>query len=146
MRCVLILPLVLLFSAGPCQPSRSAADRPASPAHRTVESVATTLRAAGFNVKTADTISQPFFAVPGRVLIVDGNDLQVYEYPTSDAAAADAAKIDPSGSPIGTFMPSWMVPPHIYRQENLILVYLGALPRARASLEALAGPQIAGGK
>ena len=41
-------------------------------------------------------------------------------------------------------MPNWMRPPHIYRQDNLILIYLGDDPRVRAALEAQAGRQIAG--
>ena len=59
---------------------------------------------------------------------------------------ADAAKISPSGSPIGTSMPNWMRPPHFYRKDNLILIYLGDNPRVRSALEAQAGPQIAGAR
>ena len=146
---VMALSLSLLLGAGPCIQSHSAttapAAAPASKGHN-AESLAAALRTAGFQVRLADTISQPFFSVPARVLVVDEADLQVYQYSTSDAAAADAAKISPSGSPIGTFMPNWMRPPHIYRKDNLILIYLGDNTRVRSALAAQAGPQIAGAR
>ena len=139
------LPLSLLLGAGPCPTRAPAGGTSKAASRKTTESLAAALRAGGFAVRlAADTISQPFFSVSARVLVVDEADLQVYEYPTSAAAGADAAKISPSGSPIGTSMPNWMRPPHIYRQDNLILIYLGDNPRVRAALEAQAGRQIAG--
>lgn len=139
------LPLSLLLGARPCQTRSAGRGTSKSASRQTTESLAAALRAGGFAVRLADdTITQPFFAVPARVLVVDDADLQVYQYPTSAAAAADAAKISPSGSPIGTSMPNWMRPPHIYRHNNLILIYLGDDPRVRAALESQAGGQIAG--
>lgn len=145
---MLTLSFLLLLGAGPCRPSQSAVPGTSKAApRRSVESVAAALRAGGFPVRMADdTITQPFFSVPARVLVIGEADLQVYQYPSSDAAAADAAKISPSGSPIGTFMPNWMRPPHIYRNDTLILIYLGDDQRVRSALEALAGPQIAGAR
>lgn len=90
-------------------------------------------------MKEADAIWQPFFSASGRVLVVERDDLQVYDYPSREA-------VSPSGSSIGTSMPSWMRPPHIYCKDNLILIYLGDWPRARAALEAQAGQQIAGAR
>ncbi len=145
---MLTLSFSLLLAAGPCRTSQSAGTgRLIAAPMQTVESVAAALRAGGFPVRLADdTITQPFFAVSARVLVIGDADLQVYQYPTSNAAAADAAKISPSGSPIGTSMPNWMRPPHIYRNDKLILIYLGDDRRVRSALEAQAGPQIAGAR
>ena len=143
-----ILSLFLLLGAGPCSTSEpSQADHRISRAtSQNAESIGTALRGAGFHVRAADTISQPFFSVPGSVLVLEGDDLQVYEYRSSDAAAAEAAKISPSGSPIGTSMPNWMRPPHIYRKDNVILIYLGDNLRIRSTLESQDGSQIAGAR
>ena len=143
-----ILSLSLLLGAGPCSNSEpSQADPRISRATpQNAESIGAALRDAGLHVRAADTISQPFFSVPGHVLVVEADDLQVYEYRSSDAAAADAAKISPSGSPIGTSMPNWMRPPHIYRKDNVILIYLGENPRVRSTLESQEGSQIAGAR
>ena len=141
------LPLSLLLGAGHCQTRSAGRGTSKAASRQTTESLAAALRAGGFPVKVADDIiTQPFFSVRAKVLVVDEADLQVYEYPTAAAAAADAAKISPSGSPIGTSMPNWMRPPHIYRHDNLILIYLGDNPRVRAALEAQAGRQIAGAR
>ena len=143
-----ILSLFLLLGARPCSTSEpSQADHRISRARsQNAESIGAALRGAGFHVRAADTISQPFFSVPGSVLVLEGDDLQVYEYRSSDAAAAEAAKISPSGSPIGTSMPNWMRPPHIYRKDNVILIYLGDNLRVRSTLESQEGSQIAGAR
>lgn len=142
-----LLVFSLLLAAGPCQTSTPAArGTSTAPTRQTAKSVAAALGAAGFQVKEAGTISQPFFSVPARVLVIDEADLQVYEYPTPESAAADAAKISPSGSPIGTSMPNWMRPPHIFHKDNLILIYLGDSPRLRTTLETEMGAQFAGAR
>ncbi len=140
------LPLSILAAGGCSTPPAGQALPAAAAATHNAESIATSLRAAGFAVRVADTIAQPFFSVAARVLVVDDLDLQVYEYPSVAAASADAANISPSGSPIGTFMPNWMRPPHIYRKDQLILIYLGDNARVRSVLEAQAGAQIAGAR
>src|SRR6266446_2106366 len=51
------------------------------------------LRAHGATVVlTRERISQPFFSVPSRIITVDGESLQVFEYATATAADADAKR------------------------------------------------------
>lgn len=116
-----------------------------SPSQSSVASLTSALGARGLDVKPADRIRQPFFSVPATVFTVDGDDLQVYEYPSSAAAASDAAKISPSGTSVGTAMVNWMQRPHVFRRDNLIVIYIGNSAKVRQALAAELGPQIAGG-
>jgi len=107
-------------------------------------SVADALRAAGFTVRDAGTVEQPFFRVPAHVLVVNDEDLQLYEFPSAAAAEAAAATIDPAGTTIGTSKMAWMAPPHWFRKDRLLANYLGSAPKTLAELERIFGPQFAG--
>lgn len=102
------------------------------------------LRAAGATVEPAGDVEQPFFAVPGRLIRVNGGDVQVFEYADMAADDADLARIGPDGSIIGTVSILWVAPPHLYRAERLIVLYVGSDPAVTGALEAVLGPQIAG--
>ena len=56
------------------------------------------LRAAGANVTTSIRLTQPFFSVGGIVLTVNGEDLQVFEYPDEVSAQVDEAAISPDAN------------------------------------------------
>ena len=107
------------------------------------KSIADELRAAGQRVEDMGPIEQTFFSVPARVYRVEGDDLQVYEYASEEAAAADAAKVQPNGA-IGTSMPHWIAPPHFFRRGSTLVIYLGTNTRVLADLERLMGKQFAG--
>lgn len=102
------------------------------------------LRAAGLQLEDAGEVEQPFFPVPARVYVVEGGDLQVYQFASDEAAAAHAAKVSPNGSSIGTSSMHWMAPPHWFRRGATIVNYLGDNPRVLAELERLMGRQFAG--
>lgn len=111
----------------------------------TAEALTAALVRQGFVVHAADTIQQPFFSVAARVFTVDGRDLQVYEYASGAAAAAEAAKIHPGGM-IGTSSPMWIAPPHFFHRDRLIVIYLGADPKAISALTEILGPELAGSR
>ena len=102
------------------------------------------LRQAGATVEPAGEVTQPFFSVNGRVIVVNGGDVQVFEYTDAAAAEAEAALVSPSGSPIGTFMPSWIAPPHFYKAGRLIVLYVGDSEAVTDVLESVFGQQFAG--
>ncbi len=102
------------------------------------------LRQAGATVEPAGELTQPFFSVNGRVIVVNGGDVQVFEYADAAAAEAEAALVSPDGSPIGTFMPFWVAPPHFYRAEKLIVLYVGDSEAVTDVLESVLGQQFAG--
>lgn len=102
------------------------------------------LRDAGFTVRDAGVVEQPFFSVPARVYLVNDEDVQVYEFRSAAEAEQAASQVDARGSTIGTTKMSWMAPPHFYRKDRLVVNYLGSSDRTLRELERLLGPQFAG--
>ena len=122
----LLLPLLVISCA-----AHSGADDSSSP-------VADELRAAGLAMADRGEVEQPFLAVKGRVYEVDGGDLQLYSYPSEEAAKADAAKISPDGE-ISMVQVHWMAPPHFYRRGSTLAIYVGTAPGALTPLEQVLG-------
>ena len=91
-------------------------------------------------------LPQPFFSVDAQVLNAYGEDIQVFEYDSTDDALTD---IDESGlTPEGQFqtiMVTWTGTPHFYQTGSLIVLYVGDNSDIVTLLEDLLGPQIAGG-
>jgi hypothetical protein len=105
------------------------------------------LRAAGATVELAGEVSQPFFAVPGRLLRVNGADVQVYVYSDEAAARTAAERILPDGSGLGPPTPTritWIAAPHFYRSGRLIALYVGDDPAILQLLQQALGPPFAG--
>lgn len=102
------------------------------------------LRAAGTSVKPGAKVEQPFFSVIGRSLQVDGEDVQVFEYPDAAAADAQAAQVSPTGTGIGTTRIHWIGPPHFYKKGRLLVLYIGDNDIVLSALETVLGPQFAG--
>ena len=59
------------------------------------------------------------------------------------AAEQDASQIEPDGS-LKTMMITWIAPPHFFRKDRLIVIYLGADPAVLMILTDALGPQFAG--
>jgi hypothetical protein len=83
------------------------------------------LQLAGQTVEIAGPVDQPFFSVPGQIIVVNGQDVQVFEYPDGAAAQAEAAQISPDASSVGTSIVSWAATPHFYAQDRVIVLYVG---------------------
>lgn len=84
------------------------------------------LRAAGADVEPVREIRQPFLSVPGKVISVNGVEIQVFEYEDEAAMRAEAATIAADGSSVGTTMITWAEPPHFFAKGGLIVLYVGA--------------------
>lgn len=84
------------------------------------------LRAAGADVEPVREIRQPFLSVPGKVISVNGVEIQVFEYEDEAAMRAEAATIAADGSSVGTTMITWAEPPHFFAKGSLIVLYVGA--------------------
>ncbi|MFC1923594.1 SH3 domain-containing protein, partial [Chloroflexota bacterium] len=98
----------------------------------------------GATIGQEGEVEQHFFSVTGQVISVNGETVQVFEY--SDVAQADdeAAQVAPDGSSIGTTMASWVGPPHFYRAEQMIVLYVGDNQSVIELIESELGPQFAG--
>jgi len=102
------------------------------------------LRATGISVEPEGEVDQPFFSVTGMVMKVRGEDVQVFEYSDATAADAQAALVSPSGSAVGTTKPHWLGPPHFFRKEKLLVLYVGDDDGVLRTLEVVLGRQFAG--
>ena len=101
------------------------------------------LRAAGAKVVQEQRLRQPFFDVDARLLMVDGEGVQVFEYGNATIAAKQAARVSSDGSQVGTSKPLWVEPPHFYRKGRLLVLYLGEDAKIRERLACLLGPAFA---
>jgi hypothetical protein len=100
------------------------------------------LRAAGLTVEHVDSIQQPFFTPRAEVYTVNGDDLQVFQYPTQASADNEASRVSANGA-IGGSMPMWIAPPHFFHKDRLIVIYLGSNGAVIAALTRDLGPQFA---
>lgn len=70
-------------------------------------------------------INQPFFSVSGRIIRVDGAEIQVFDYPSTGARANDSILITPTGRQIGETIPTWIGQPNFWAKDQLIVLYVG---------------------
>ena len=108
------------------------------------EALAARLRSSGLTVEAAGEVEQPFFSVKGQVLASGTEQIQVFTFPSADAAAAAAAKVSPDGATIGTTSVNWVGPPHFYRSEKLVVLYVGRDQKTVAALRTVLGNPFAG--
>lgn len=135
-----ILVVVMLFAA--CAPQ---GEVPAESA--TVDdlrSLSKALRDAGATIESNETIQQEFFTVEGRILKVNGTDVQVFEYKSADAMEAEAALVASDGGSVGTSMMMWMATPHFFKSGRLLVLYVGDDAAMLDLLKSALGEQFAG--
>jgi hypothetical protein len=111
----------------------------------TVDTLLASLQSAGLAAAKGGDVSSSFFSVPGKVLLLNGEELQVYEYAAPEAADADASSVSADGGTVGSAMVDWISTPHFFRSGNVILIYVGENPTALQALKSLFGTQFAGG-
>jgi hypothetical protein len=110
-----------------------------------LDSLLATLQGAGLNASVGEDVSPALFSVAGKRLTLNGEELQVYEYPSAEAAQADAGSVAADGSSVGTKMIDWISTPHFFRSGNMILIYVGENQTVLQTLQSLLGAQFAGG-
>lgn len=108
------------------------------------------LRNASGEVDKGDEIKQSFFSVPGRIIKMNGKEIQVFEYQNVSAAEAAAGRISPDGYEIrsadgAVAMVDWIAPPHFYRHANTIVLYVGDDATVLGVLEKALGTPFAAG-
>jgi hypothetical protein len=102
------------------------------------------LKSSKLEVEKAGNISQVFFSVEGRIIKIDNEDIQVFEYPDKSKADSDIVLISADGSTIGTNMITWVSDPHFYRTDKLLILYIGTNEEIIELLNEGLGPQFAG--
>jgi hypothetical protein len=74
------------------------------------------LRAGGATVAlTKEKVSQPFFFVAARIMKINREGVQVFEYRSPSAANSDASRVSADGTTVGTSKPTWMATPHFFK-------------------------------
>ena len=108
-------------------------------------SLVTALEDQGMTVTTGGQVTQPFLSVPGQILTVGGQEIQVYPYPDEAAATSDAQKISADGTSADGTQLSWTGTPHFYQAGPVIVLYVGDDAGTTFVLLKAMGPQFAGG-
>ncbi len=108
-----------------------------------------TFLATGAEVEvTGEVVSEGIFSVDGTIILVNGEQVQVMEYRDAAALEAEAAGISPSGSSVATpghaSMVTWVAPPHFFRTDTAIVLYMGDNSKVIEALTSVLGPQFAG--
>lgn len=117
---------------------------PQAPTIDDLDSLMEALRSAGASIEAGEDVEQPFFTAIGKILKVNGADVQVFVYDTAEAMEADAAQVAEDGGSIGSSMVTWMGPPHFYKLGRMIVLYVGDDQTVKTLLEGVLGPQFAG--
>lgn len=102
------------------------------------------LRGTRAEVSLSDKINQPFFFVEGQILTIDDGNVQVFEYTTEKTTEDEALLVSPDGSSIGQHLVNWIAPPHFYKKNKLIVLYVGSDTKLINTLEEVLGKQFAG--
>lgn len=122
-------------AAGPATPPAWAAGSSFAADMHTADEAAAGLRADGLTVElTGRQIRQPFFAVPGEILRVNGQELQLYVYPDVWDRFQDA-RISPDGSRIKQWTVSWAAPAHVAVKGNLLALFVSDDQALAATIE-----------
>lgn len=135
--------IVFLFSLSACNGSETPTVSHGGPVRDHV-SLVDTLRAQGWTVEPTGSISQPFFPIPGQILKVNDQDIQVFEFEDPSAARSQVQDISPDGMSIGKSVVQWIDPPHFFLAGKILVLYLGTNPELLKQLEKVLGKQIAG--
>jgi len=102
------------------------------------------LRGAGVTIASGGEVSQEFFSGKGQAIMVNGEQVQIFEYADESAAEANAASVSADGSTVGTTMITWIATPHFYRSGKVIVLYIGDDTAVLKALETVLGAQFAG--
>ena len=138
--------VVLLTACGSVEP-------PASPPQvTTVPGLATdafvgALRQAGPDARVAEVMAAtafPFMSTVAVRISAEGENVYAFEFPDTQTAEAQAARVSADGYKIGLAQVEWIAAPHFYRSGPLLVLYVGSSPALLDPLRALLGPPFAG--
>jgi hypothetical protein len=86
-----------------------------------------------------------FFSVPAEQVRVNDTQVNAFVYRSADVAAAEAARISNDGQPSPTARVSWVSTPRFYRQDAMIVLYVGCAAEIVDALQETVGQPIAVG-
>ncbi len=118
---------------------------PADEAAYALEAFLADLAAAGAQATPAPTrVNKPYLSVPGVLVRVDGQPVQVFQYADAAALADDVAGLAPSASSIDGVPLVWPAAPHFWRKGGLLALAVSNDQTLVDLISAVMGPQFAG--
>ena len=141
---LLVLLLAFGFSISACSQSESSVSPTDVLAVEDQTSLLAALQDAGATAEVVDSVDQIFFSPQGSIITVNGADVQVFEYKSTEAMETESAQVSPDGGSIGTSMVTWVDMPHFYKTGRIIVLYVGSDAATLNLLEKVIGPQFAG--
>jgi hypothetical protein len=134
--------------ASPTPAAAVASPTPAAPAVEPAYSaldLLADLAAQGARVEASPgRITKPYLSVPGRIVQVDGQPVQVFQYADAAALAADVAGLAPSASSIDGVPLAWPAAPHFWRKGGLLALAVSNDQALVDLISSVMGPQFAG--
>ncbi|MGH2517832.1 MAG: hypothetical protein ACRDHP_19470 [Ktedonobacterales bacterium] len=140
----------LLFGACGATAATAATTSQSSAAGKEYSALMNAFRSANLTVYDGQAAAtEQFVSVPGKKVFIAGQALEVYQYASASAATHDSHNIDADACLIhmiggGTKMVNWDEPPHLYKKDQLLVIYVGSDYDIINVLVAQLGPQFAG--
>jgi hypothetical protein len=103
------------------------------------------LEKAGAKIKTITNGSNTFLKGEATAIKIDEEFINVYEYKSSDQMEADLKTIRSDGAIVGNAFVDWVSIPHIYKNGNMIVLYVGENKEIKDMIQKSVGNQFAGG-
>ncbi|WP_183276532.1 hypothetical protein [Clostridium fungisolvens] len=103
------------------------------------------LNKAGIKIKAITKSSSMLLKGEETAININGEFINVYEYKNSDQMAADIKTIRSDGAIVGSAFVDWVSIPHIYKNGNIIVIYVGENKEIKDTIQKSVGNQFAGG-
>ena len=98
----------------------------------------------GASMELVEILEDTPFSIPGFVVLVNGEHIQVYEFFSETKTLEASLLISQDGTEIRTSVIRWIDEPHFYSKGNVIVQYIGHNPEMLNLLDSLLGNQFAG--
>ena len=161
MRRLIPLLVLALFIAA-CSPqsvipgdSIALAESPSAPTAdytgpvNSIDTLLQALQAANVDTSLNEGITFNLLSVPGKIMTVGTQRLQVFEYENAETAQADATRFSEDGAWFrrdeAPTLVNWIATPHLYRSDKLLVVYIGENMETLTELDEILGRPFAGG-
>ncbi len=118
---------------------------PAVAAAYTALNLLADLAAQGAQVNASpERITKPYLSVPGNIVQVNGQPVQVFQYADAAALAADVASLAPNAGSINGRPLAWPAAPHFWRKGGLLALAVSNDQSLVDLISRVMGPQFAG--
>lgn len=108
------------------------------------QKIVSSFNASNLSVMSEQQVSQPFIPADGRLVKVNGEDLQFYEFRSDADARQFALNVSPDATEIGNNNILWVGEPHLFMSKNVIAIYVGTNQQILNALSSSMGTQFAG--